>query len=131
MRACKRVAGDFFSALDAFEQEGIARTLRDAQISADRRQQIGGEHVVNRNEVALFGEPLKFTEVRANHGELRRRSSSRKAARTACLIAFSGADCFIQSSHWAMPCARNMSTPETVVMRFCAASFSSFVLSGR
>ena len=68
---------------------------------------------------------------RSDHGELRPRSSARSVVRTALQMAASGARRFIQSSHWATPCARNISTPETVAMRFFAASFKSCVLSGR
>ena len=37
------IARDFFSALDAFEQAGVARVARQAQVGADRREQIGRE----------------------------------------------------------------------------------------
>src|SRR5260370_40416568 len=90
-----------------------------------------GEDLVNRDEIALFGQALKLAEIRTAHSELRRRSSLRKAARTARRMAFSGAGRFIQTSHWATPWARNISTPETVPLRFCAASFNSCVLSAR
>src|SRR5260370_30780338 len=90
-----------------------------------------GEDLVNRDEIALFGQALKLAEIRTDHSELRRRSSLRKAARTARRMAFSGAGLFIQSSHWATPWARNISTPETGAIRFCAASFKTCVLSCR
>ena len=127
----KGVPRDFFAAFDAFEQKRVTRALRDAQIRADWCQQVGGKNVINRNQIALLGKALKFTEIRANHDELRPRSSARKAAKTARRMAFCGAGRFIHISHWANPCARNISTPLTVAMRFCAASFKSCVLSGR
>ena len=71
IRAGEGVARDFFAALDAFEQEGIACALRDAQIGADRRQQVGRKHIENRNQVALLCEPLEFAEVRLDHRGLR------------------------------------------------------------
>src|SRR5207302_216768 len=68
MRSRKGVAGDFLAAFHAFEEERVPRTLRDTQISADGGQQIRGENIVDRNEIALFGEALKFAEVRLDHG---------------------------------------------------------------
>src|SRR5260370_8540702 len=99
MGAGKRIAGDVFGALDAFEQEGIAGALRDAQIGADRRKQIRGKNVVHRNEISLLCEALKFAEVRSDHGELRPRSSARNAARTAPRMAFSAPPPFIHRPH--------------------------------
>ena len=68
MRAREGVARDFLSALDAFKEEGIARALGDSQIGADGSQQIRGKNIVDRDEVALFREALKFAEVRLDHG---------------------------------------------------------------
>src|SRR6266481_5657772 len=68
VRARKRVARDLFAALDTFEQEGVSRALGDSQIGADRSQQISGKNVIDRDEVALFGEALEFAEVRLDHG---------------------------------------------------------------
>ena len=56
IRSGEGVAGDVFAALDAFEQEGIFCAVRDAQMRADRREQVGGEGVVDRDEIALLGE---------------------------------------------------------------------------
>ena len=67
IRAGKCVACDFFAAFDAFEQEGIARALRNAKVGAHRSQKIGGKNVVDRNQVALFGETLKLLEIGLNH----------------------------------------------------------------
>ncbi len=60
MRARKGVAGDFFSAFDTFEKEGVTGALGDAQIGADGSQQIRGKNVVDRDEVTLFRETLEF-----------------------------------------------------------------------
>ena len=68
MGAGKRVARDFFAAFHAFQEERIPRALRDPQIGADGRQQIRGKHVVHGNEIPLFGQALKFAEVRLDHG---------------------------------------------------------------
>src|SRR5260370_39706258 len=68
VRAGESVASDFFTALDALEKEGVARTLGDAQIGTDGRQQIRGKNIVDRDEIALFGEALEFAEVRLDHG---------------------------------------------------------------
>ncbi len=67
IRTRKRVARDFFAAFDAFEQEGIARALSDAKVCAHRGQKICGKNVVDRDQVALLGEALKFFEVGLNH----------------------------------------------------------------
>ena len=68
VRARERIARDFFAALDAFEKEGIPRTLGDSQIGADGRQQIRGKNIVDGNEVSLFRKALEFAEVRLDHG---------------------------------------------------------------
>ena len=65
--ACESVAGDFFAAFHAFEQKGVARALGDAQVGAHGSEQIGGQNVVNRDEIALLGEALKFFEVGLDH----------------------------------------------------------------
>src|SRR6266850_2447024 len=104
MRARKRVARDFFAALHAFEEEGVARTLGDAQIGADGSQQIRRKNIVDGDEVALLGEALEFSEVRLDHRRLRgfawrRDSSVRKAPSTALRMADSGARFSVQISH--------------------------------
>src|SRR5207247_6980896 len=66
--ARKCVARDFFAALDALEKEGVPRTLGDAQIGADGSQQIRGKNIGDRDEVTLFREAPKFSEVRLDHG---------------------------------------------------------------
>src|SRR2546421_8053965 len=113
----------------------MPRTLCDPQVRADRRQQIRGKNVVNRDEVSLLREALKFTEVRLDHRGPRGGAgddfSSRNAPSMAWRIAASGARRFIQISHCAAPCARNISTPDTVAMPLRDASFRSWVLSGR
>src|SRR6266852_84772 len=50
------------------EKGGVSRTLRDTKICADGGQQVRGKNMVNRDEVALFREALKFAEVRLDHG---------------------------------------------------------------
>jgi hypothetical protein len=42
--------------------------LGNAQIGADRREQVGGKYFIDRDKVSLFGETLKFAKVRLNHG---------------------------------------------------------------
>src|SRR5262249_133605 len=68
MRAGKRVARDFFAALDRFQQKRVARGLCDAQIGADGRQQVRGKNVIDGNQVSLFGESAEFGKARLNHG---------------------------------------------------------------
>src|SRR6267143_176181 len=68
VRARERVTRDFFAALHTLEKEGVLSTQGDSQIGADRRQQIRGKNVVDRDEVALFRKALKFTEIRLDHG---------------------------------------------------------------
>ncbi len=68
MRTREGVARDFFASLDTFEEEGIPGTLGNAQVGADGGQQVRGKNVVDRDEIALFGEALKFAEVRLDHG---------------------------------------------------------------
>src|SRR5215475_10394613 len=63
----KRVARNFFAALDALEEKRKARSPRDSQIRADGRQQVSRKDVVNGDEISLLGEPLKFLERRLNH----------------------------------------------------------------
>ena len=70
IRASESVTGDFFAAFDAFEQKRISRALSNAQIGADRCEQIGRKHVVDGDEVSLFCEALEFAEVRLNHGSV-------------------------------------------------------------
>src|ERR1700674_1708143 len=65
--ARKRVARDSFAAFNALQKKRVPRTLRDSQIGADGRQQICGKHVIDRDEVSLLREALKFTEVRLDH----------------------------------------------------------------
>src|ERR1700730_3118233 len=77
------VARDFFPAFHAFEQERVARTLRNAEIGADGGKQVRGKNIVDRDEIALLGETLEFAEIGADHEELRERLSLRKAVRTA------------------------------------------------
>src|SRR5580700_6531911 len=68
IRAGKCVAGDFFAALHAFQQKGVARTLGQTEISADGSEQVRRKYLINRDKVALFGETLEFAEVGLNHG---------------------------------------------------------------
>ncbi len=68
MRARERVTRDLFATFHALEKEGIPRALGDAQIGAYGGQQIRGKNVVDRDEVALFGEALEFAEIRLDHG---------------------------------------------------------------
>ena len=68
MSAGEGVASDFLAAFDAFKKKRVARTLRNAQIGTDGREQIRGTYVVDRDEVPLFRETLEFAEVRLNHG---------------------------------------------------------------
>src|SRR5260370_53764 len=63
-----RVARDFFASLDTYEEEGIPGTLGNAQVGADRSQQVRRKNVIDRDEIALFSEALKFAEVRLDHG---------------------------------------------------------------
>jgi len=56
IRSSKSVAGNFLTAFDTLQQEGVTRALCDSKISADRRQEIGGKNVIDRDEVSLFGE---------------------------------------------------------------------------
>jgi hypothetical protein len=67
IRTGKRVTRDFFAAFHALQQERMPRTLCDAEIRADGCEQVGGKNVINRYEIALFGEALKFGEGRLNH----------------------------------------------------------------
>ena len=77
MRAGKRVARDFFAALNAFQQEGIARALRNPQVGAYGREQVRGEHIEDGNQVPLLGQALKFAKVRLDHRGLRGLAGSR------------------------------------------------------
>src|SRR5256885_11180177 len=134
MRARERVARDLFAAFHALQQERMARSLCDSQIGAHGSQQIRRENIVNRNQVPVFRETLKFAKIRQDHRALRGladAASARKTANTARRMAASGARRFIQISHCAAPCARNISTPETVAIPMLAASFKNCVLSGR
>src|SRR5579871_187725 len=65
--ASKRVTRDFLAAFHAFEQKRMTRTLRNSQIRANGSKQISRKNVVNRDEIALFGELLEFAEGWLNH----------------------------------------------------------------
>ena len=68
MSTGKSIAGDIFTPLHTFQEKGVARTLRDAQVGTDRREQVRGKYVVHREEISLFREALELLEVWLNHG---------------------------------------------------------------
>ena len=46
----KRVAADFFSAFDRFEQESVGLSVGDGEKSGNRREQVGGDGLHHRNQ---------------------------------------------------------------------------------
>ena len=96
------ITGDLLAPLDAFEQTGVARVSRQAQVGPYGRQEVGRKGFVNRDEIAFAGQAAKRPKVRLDH---RRKdfSSFCNAARTTRRMAVSGARSPIHSSHCATP----------------------------
>ena len=46
----KRIASNFFSAFDRFQQKGIGLSVRDGQEGGNRREQIGRDRFRHRNQ---------------------------------------------------------------------------------
>src|SRR5579872_193424 len=61
------VASDFFAALDAFEQAGVAGMARESQVGADGGEKIGRKGFVDRDEIALTGQAGKTLKIGLDH----------------------------------------------------------------
>jgi hypothetical protein len=135
IRANEGVTRDLFAAFDAFEQKGVARLTRKAQVRGNRREQIGRERGVHGNQIAAARETRKFLEVWLDRCVAHRRANFRSSCRSAWLttrrIADSGARKPVQISHCATPCATNISTPEMVSIPRRRAARSNSVSRGR
>src|ERR1700721_3434993 len=133
IRSGKCVAGDCFSSRNAFEKERIFCVAFKPKVSGNGRQQVCGESLMARPKISLFRQFKKRREVRLNHGVARKVSlpEVRTASRTALRMAAAGARWAVHICHCAIPCARNLSRPDTVSMPRRAASCNSFVLNGR
>ncbi len=117
IRSGEGVAGDVLAAFDAFEEKRIFCAVGDAQMRADGREQVGGEGVVDRDEIALAGEAREGFEIGLNHRvgrlDFRRDAiggdfcsnfpAAARARTTAWRMGASGARWPIQISHWAVP----------------------------
>ena len=130
IRSGEGVARDVLAAFDAFEQKRIFCVVREAQVRADGREQVRCEGLVDRDKVALARELRKRLKIGLNH-RAAIFSSLCRARKTARRMAASGARWPVQISHCAVPCATNISTPETVSMPRPAASCKSLVVRGR
>src|ERR1700722_5002796 len=133
IRSGKCVPGDCFSPRYAFEQERIFCVALKPKVSGNGREQVCRESLIDRHKISLLGQSRKRREVRLNHGVARKVSlrEVRRASRTALRMAAAGARWPVHVSHCAIPCARNISSPDTVSIPRRAASCKSFVLTGR
>ncbi len=67
VRADERIARNLFAALDAFQQAGVPRVMREPQVGGNRRERVGRERVVDGHQIALPREFAKRFEVRLDH----------------------------------------------------------------
>jgi hypothetical protein len=65
--AHEAVAGDLLATLDALEQERLTAGPRQPQIGGDRGEQVGRDAQGDRDDVALFRQPLEGGKVGRNH----------------------------------------------------------------
>ena len=102
------------------------------------REQVGGVGLVDRHEIALPREPRECLEIGLNHRSsalfralccLRFLLALKRAYPRARRMAATGARSPVQISHCAVPCATNISTPETVSMPRRSASCSRLRLA--
>src|SRR5580700_7472013 len=133
IRSGKCVPGDCFSPRNTFEQERIFCVAPKPKVSGYGGEQICRESLINRHKISLLRQFTKRCEVGLNHSVARKISLPEvpRASRTALRMAAAGARWPVHISHCAMPCARNISSPDTVSMPRRAASCKSFVLAGR
>lgn len=62
IRSSEGITRDVLATLDAFQKKRIFRLVREAQMRADWREQVGGESLVHRDQVtrrASFANVLK------------------------------------------------------------------------